>query len=116
MPKVTTKATARTAGKTVAKAAVRKGSAKAAGVPLISAAVRVLAVLERLSQQRAIGLEEISREIKLAKPTVYRFLLTLQELGYARLRRRRPHAFRPWASRSLRASRSIPSASTNSPA
>jgi IclR family KDG regulon transcriptional repressor len=84
MPKVTTKATARTAAKTVAKAAVRKGSAKAAGVPLISAAVRVLAVLERLSQQRAIGLEEISREIKLAKPTVYRFLLTLQELGYAR--------------------------------
>ena len=57
---------------------------KAAAVPLISAAVRVLAVLERLSRQRAIGLEEISREIKLAKPTVYRFLLTLQELGYAR--------------------------------
>jgi IclR family KDG regulon transcriptional repressor len=62
----------------------KKSAAKPAAVPLISAAVRVLAVLERLSQQRAIGLEEISREIKLAKPTVYRFLLTLQELGYAR--------------------------------
>ncbi|WP_301100802.1 IclR family transcriptional regulator C-terminal domain-containing protein [Propionivibrio sp.] len=62
----------------------KKSSPKPAAVPLISAAVRVLAVLERLSQQRAIGLEEISREIKLAKPTVYRFLLTLQELGYAR--------------------------------
>jgi IclR family KDG regulon transcriptional repressor len=63
---------------------VKKSSPKPAAVPLISAAVRVLAVLERLSRQRAIGLEEISREIKLAKPTVYRFLLTLQELGYAR--------------------------------
>ena len=62
----------------------KKSAPKAAAVPLISAAVRVLAVLERLSRQRAIGLEEISREIKLAKPTVYRFLLTLQELGYAR--------------------------------
>lgn len=62
----------------------KKSSPKPAAVPLISAAVRVLSVLERLSRQRAIGLEEISREIKLAKPTVYRFLLTLQELGYAR--------------------------------
>ena len=57
---------------------------KAAAVPLVSAAVRVLAVLEQLSRQRAIGLEEISRKTNLAKPTVYRFLLTLQELGYAR--------------------------------
>lgn len=70
--------------KTSAKTMSKKGAAKPAAVPLISAAVRVLAVLERLSRQRAIGLEEISREIKLAKPTVYRFLLTLQELGYAR--------------------------------
>ena len=62
---------------------VKKAPSKPA-VPLVSAAVRVLAVLERLSRQRAIGLEELSREIKLAKPTVYRFLLTLQELGYAR--------------------------------
>jgi IclR family KDG regulon transcriptional repressor len=62
----------------------KKTTSKRATVPLVSAAVRVLAVLEKLSRQRAIGLEEISREIKLAKPTVYRFLLTLQELGYAR--------------------------------
>lgn len=62
----------------------KKNSSKAPAVPLVSAAVRVLAVLDRLSRQRSIGLEEISREIKLAKPTVYRFLLTLQELGYAR--------------------------------
>jgi len=53
-------------------------------VPLVSAAVRVLSVLERMSRQRSIGLEELAREIGLAKPTVYRFLQTLQELGYAR--------------------------------
>ncbi len=62
----------------------KKAPAKSARVPLVSAAVRVLAVLEKLSRQRTIGLEELSREIQLAKPTVYRFLLTLQELGYAR--------------------------------
>lgn len=62
----------------------RKAPPKTPSVPLVSAAVRVLGVLEQLSQQRTIGLEELSREIKLAKPTVYRFLLTLQELGYAR--------------------------------
>ena len=62
----------------------RKVPTKQASVPLVSAAARALAVLERLSQQRAVGLEELSRAIKLAKPTVYRFLLTLQELGYVR--------------------------------
>ena len=62
----------------------KKTASKAPAVPLVSAAVRVLAVLDQLSRQRAIGLEEISRAVKLAKPTVYRFLLTLQELGYAR--------------------------------
>jgi IclR family KDG regulon transcriptional repressor len=64
--------------------ATKKNASKSTAVPLVSAAVRVFAVLDRLSRQRSIGLEEISREIKLAKPTVYRFLLTLQELGYAR--------------------------------
>lgn len=62
----------------------KKRVAKPAAVPIVSAAARALAVLERLSCQRSIGLEDISREIKLAKPTVYRFLLTLQELGYVR--------------------------------
>ena len=46
--------------------------------------MRVLAVLEQLSRQRVIGLEELARTTGLAKPTVYRFLLTLQGLGYAR--------------------------------
>lgn len=61
-----------------------KSTKKSPAMPLVSAAVRVLAVLEQLSRQRAISLEDVSREIKLAKPTVYRFLLTLQELGYVR--------------------------------
>lgn len=47
-------------------------------------AARVLAVLEALSRRRAIALEELSRQVKLAKSTVYRFLLTLQKLGYVR--------------------------------
>jgi IclR family KDG regulon transcriptional repressor len=62
---------------------VKRAPAKPA-VSLVNAAVRVLTVLEELSRQRTVGLEELSREINLAKPTVYRFLLTLQELGYAR--------------------------------
>ena len=53
-------------------------------VPPVSAAVRGLRVLEELSRHRAVGLEELARTVKLAKPTVYRFLLTLQGLGYAR--------------------------------
>lgn len=57
---------------------------KQARVPLVSAAVRTLAILEHLGQKNASGLEELSREVGLAKPTLYRFLLTLQELGYVR--------------------------------
>jgi IclR family KDG regulon transcriptional repressor len=68
----------------IPKTGTKKSTSKPAAVPFVSAAARALVVLEKLSLQRAIGLEEISREIKLAKPTVYRFLLTLQELGYVR--------------------------------
>ena len=57
---------------------------KKPSVPLVSAVVRVFSVLDRLSRQRSVTLEELSREIRLAKPTVYRFLLTLQALGYVR--------------------------------
>jgi IclR family KDG regulon transcriptional repressor len=62
----------------------KKKSVTPTPVPLVNAAVRVFSVLESLSRKRSVGLEELSREIGLAKPTVYRFLLTLQELGYAR--------------------------------
>jgi len=62
----------------------KKKSVTPTPAPLVNAAVRVLSVLESLSRKRSVGLEELSREIGLAKPTVYRFLQTLQELGYAR--------------------------------
>jgi IclR family transcriptional regulator, KDG regulon repressor len=58
--------------------------AKPASDNVVNAAARAFMVLERLSRQRTIGLEDLSRDVKLAKPTVYRFLLTLQELGFAR--------------------------------
>jgi len=61
-----------------------KSVPKPAAVPLVNAATRAFAVLDRLSRQRAIGLEDLAKDVKLAKPTVYRFLLTLQELGYVR--------------------------------
>jgi IclR family transcriptional regulator, KDG regulon repressor len=60
----------------------KKGSTSP--VSVVNAAARALAVLECLSRRRSVGLEELSREMGLAKPTVYRFLQTLQELGYAR--------------------------------
>lgn len=52
--------------------------------PLISAVARAFSVVDRLSRERSGSLEEISRKTHLAKPTVYRFLLTLQALGYVR--------------------------------
>jgi len=57
---------------------------KPAAVPLVSAAARTLAILERLSASPSLGLEELSRATGLAKPTAHRFLLTLKELGYVR--------------------------------
>lgn len=62
----------------------KNGKGKQVPVVVVSAAARALAVLESLSKKRSVGLEELSRELGLAKPTAYRFLLTLQELGYAR--------------------------------
>ncbi len=61
-----------------------KAKKKRAEVPVVNAAARALSVLESLSRKRSAGLEELSQEMGMAKPTVYRFLLTLQELGYAR--------------------------------
>lgn len=62
---------------------IKKKTEKAAA-PIVSAAARALAVLECLSRRKSVGLEELSRELGLAKPTVSRFLQTLQGLGYAR--------------------------------
>lgn len=51
---------------------------------MVSAAVRTLAILETLGEVNAMGLEALARKVKLAKPTLHRFLFTLQELGYVR--------------------------------
>ncbi len=50
----------------------------------ISAVVRALVILEHLSQVSGSSLEHLSRNTRLAKPTVYRFLQTLRELGYVK--------------------------------
>lgn len=55
------------------------GSAKT-----ISAVSRAFVVLEKLAQVSSSNLEDLSRATRLAKPTVYRFLGTLRELGYVR--------------------------------
>jgi len=61
-----------------------KKRSSASSVILLSAVVRVFSILDRLSRESSVSLEELSREVGLAKPTVYRFLQTLQELGYVR--------------------------------
>ncbi len=59
--------------------AIKKNSAKT-----ISAVSRVLLILEKLAGVSSANLEELSSVVCLAKPTVYRFLGTLRELGYIR--------------------------------
>jgi IclR family KDG regulon transcriptional repressor len=50
----------------------------------ISAVSRAFIVLEKLSGVSSLCLEDIAKACGLAKPTVYRFLLTLRDLGYVR--------------------------------
>lgn len=50
----------------------------------ISAVERTFKILEQLSQVSSSNLEELARTSRLAKPTVYRFLMTLRELGYVK--------------------------------
>ena len=54
------------------------------GPKTISAVSRAFTIMEKLSLVSSSGLEELARTSRLAKPTVYRFLLTLRELGYVR--------------------------------
>ncbi|MFW5802139.1 MAG: IclR family transcriptional regulator [Spirochaeta sp.] len=50
----------------------------------ISSVVRAFSILELLSTRHRFNLEHLSRKSGLAKPTVYRFLNTLRDLGYVR--------------------------------
>jgi len=62
-----------------------KGPARLSGPGKnISAVTRAFVIVEKLALVSSSSLEELARATKLAKPTVYRFLLTLRELGYAR--------------------------------
>jgi IclR family transcriptional regulator, KDG regulon repressor len=57
---------------------------KPSSPPVVSAVARAFAVVERLSLDPSLSLETLAREVHLAKATTYRFLLTLQSLGYVR--------------------------------
>jgi len=52
--------------------------------PVVSAVARAFSVLDRISRDPSVGLEQLSREVHLAKATAHRLLATLQTLGYAR--------------------------------
>ncbi len=45
---------------------------------------RAFVIVEKLSLVSSSSLEDLAKAAKLAKPTVYRFLLTLRDLGYVR--------------------------------
>ncbi len=51
---------------------------------LQTSVVRVFSILETLSQVKSLNLEHLSQQTGLAKPTVYRFLNSLKDLGYVR--------------------------------
>ncbi|MCX7656323.1 MAG: helix-turn-helix domain-containing protein, partial [Treponemataceae bacterium] len=53
-------------------------------IKTISAVERTFTILEKLSLVSSSSLEDLARASNLAKPTVYRFLQTLRELGYVR--------------------------------
>lgn len=64
------------------RAAPKKGAARPGKT--ISAVARAFVVIEKLALVSSASLEELSRSARLAKPTTYRFLMTLRDLGYVR--------------------------------
>jgi IclR family KDG regulon transcriptional repressor len=65
------------------RAAPKTGGAGRPG-KTISAVARAFVVIEKLALVSSASLEELSRSARLAKPTTYRFLMTLRDLGYVR--------------------------------
>ncbi len=61
-----------------------KSKEPASALQHVNAVFRVFSILERISESEEWTLEELSKAAGLAKPTAYRFLQTLQELGYVR--------------------------------
>ena len=78
----TGKGAAKAAGKAAAGKVARDAGAKPGKT--ISAVERGFRVVERLALVSSASLEELSRSAHLAKPTTYRFLMTLRDLGYVR--------------------------------
>ncbi len=61
-----------------------KGRPSGGPAKSISAVSRAFIVLDKLALVSSSSLEELARSTKLAKPTVYRFLMTLKELGFVK--------------------------------
>jgi IclR family KDG regulon transcriptional repressor len=53
-------------------------------IALVNAVFRTFSLLERLAKKKDYSLDELSLAVGLAKPTTYRFLQTMQEIGYVR--------------------------------
>jgi len=48
----------------------------------VSSVLKVFGILQALSEQKDIGVTELSQRIMMSKSTVYRFLQTMKTLGY----------------------------------
>jgi IclR family KDG regulon transcriptional repressor len=57
---------------------------KGASPPLVGAVARAFSLLDRLSRDPSLSLEQLSRDVHLAKATAHRLLLTLHALGCVR--------------------------------
>jgi IclR family KDG regulon transcriptional repressor len=77
-------ASATAARRTGTKSAGSKAGGAGRPGKTISAVARAFHVVEKLALVSSASLEELSRAAKLAKPTTYRFLMTLRDLGYVR--------------------------------
>ncbi|MFD0967006.1 DNA-binding transcriptional regulator KdgR [Seminibacterium arietis] len=49
---------------------------------IVSSVLKVFSILEMLSEQKSIGITELSQRIMMSKSTTYRFLQTMKTLGF----------------------------------